>query len=325
MMSSSQVFFDEFFPTVSTWLKSSVLSWLYRFTFPDDDNNVSCCPEPIMANMIRYPILGGYAAIGVAIGVYGAHRMLHRYRSPPAINGRRNARHSLWAAAFAAFAAMNVASIPLHCLLAPLSSSFATTLRSWLWALDTFCTGASSTAIVLATTTTTTCTIQDWTLINAMFGVVGIYAYMRYNMTLPLELWYLIPTLYGAVPSTLYWLLRKRSSNDHQKAARRTAVRLVVIGMAVTVHAVLLDRWISCGAVILLPSSYLRCCGWDLWTSPAMAFLGSDLAFATLLSYLLRTSRVVVVGLEREEEMMMMMPMTTTTTKEDSSRKQKTT
>jgi hypothetical protein len=298
----SKVFFDNFFPAVSTRLQSSLYTeWLYQWSLPDE--TAALCPdEPILITStallgtnlnIHHPILCCHAIAGVLIGVYGAQRILQGDNHD--ITNQKTAKNfhrHLWAVAFAAFAAMNMVAIPLHSCrpesivsIPSPSSGPATillptsTIRPWLWALDTYCTGASSTAICL-TTFSETFSMKDWLLVNVI-GIMGMYTYLQlgYKYTLPLELWYLVPTVLAA-QMTLLWLQLLDTV-----AARRTAVRLVAIG-GTMVAGILLDPWFCS----FLPH-YLRF--WDLFTGPANVFLGCNLAFVTLLSYLV---------IEEEEE-----------------------
>jgi hypothetical protein len=310
----SKAFFDNFFPAVSTRLQLSLYTeWLYRWSLPDE--TAALCPdEPILITALKFgsvsihhPILCCHAIAGVWIGIYGAQRIL-KVDDNHDITSQKTSKHSrhLWAVAFAAFAAMNIVAIPLHscrpesivAITASPSSGPATILlptsiiRPWLWALDTYCTGASASAICLATFSgTRTFTVQkDWLLVNVI-GIMGMYTYLQlgYKYTLPLELWYLVPTVLAA-QLTLLWLQLLDTT-----AARQTAVRLVAIGITM-VAGILLDPWFCS----FLPH-YLRF--WDLFTGPANVFLGCNLAFVTLLSYLVM-----------EEEEVKRTTTTTTTT-----------
>lgn len=247
----SQSFFDSFFPEISELVQvSKYTRWLYHEAFPAEAAEL--CPESTIGGdlLIRNPILGVHAFCGVIVGIYGAFLL---------------SNHSaLWSIAFGSFAIMNIAAIPLHCLH---SSTIHPEEAPLWWALDTYFTGASSTAICLAVSSFS---VRDWMLVNVIVGWVSLFLFVQSSrFTFPLELWYALPTgLAGQV--VLVWL-----TLSNTKASRQTLAWLVGVSAAM-LGSVLADHW---------------CCLWgirmlDAFDSPTMVFFGCNLAFGILLRYL---------------------------------------
>lgn len=253
----SRAFFDSFFPVSSRLLQESKYTqWLYNVSFPAQ--TAQLCPESRIGNdiFVRNPILCCYAVGGILLGFYGAF-LLSRKHSP------------LWTIAFHSFAVMNVAAIPLHCLL-PLSPH-PETVPLW-WAVDTYSTGASSTAICLVTLSSSF-TVKDWALVNS-FGLMAIYIFFQsYRYTFPLEFWYVVPTLLAGQLALLWLCL------SNTKVSQRALALLSGIA-ATMISSLFVDPWCCSRGIRML----------DAFTSPSMLFLSCDLAFGVLLWYLLNNA-----------------------------------
>ena len=210
----SKKFIERFFPSI-TGIAKTIIPRTYSAFLPDDV--AVLCPEPtivlssptIINNgkaasilIIRNPVLLVAAILGVVIGVFGGIRFA------------KKKEQIIWSQSFLNFAMMNVTAILLHCLLPPLESIYADQYPI-LWFLDCYFTGVSSTLIVggaLGSLHILKWTSRTWILIANGLGIASGFFLQLTRIdssirTLPLELWYLIPTQFAGclLPSLLYF------------------------------------------------------------------------------------------------------------------------
>jgi hypothetical protein len=279
--------------------------------------------------LLRNPVLCLYAVVGAAIGLGGGGWLLLRFLSlMSSCRGSTSSSSSkvvllLWSIALLSFGLMNVVAVPLHCLaffrdIDDDASNSSTTddiypvTHPWLWIMDNFFTGVSSTTIVLAwigevlgrttsagsaTTTTTTMDVLLavvllvlWMDITAFVGGGAVVAFHTsttkdaaaiITTTLPLELWYLLPTsVAAAVTLPLLWCeaFRMPPMQQEQRAQIGWSCMLFC-----TVAAVLI------GGGIRLDATFCRSAGTyapiflDVFMAPTVVFGACDLAFWGLL------------------------------------------
>jgi hypothetical protein len=146
----SKVFVHSFFPAFSSLL-DTYLPAVSQLLLPDDVAEL--CPEPTVhvtvpllssIVVVRNPVLAVAAIVGIRIGFGGARRYYHGHD-----DATSTSPSILWSMAYLCFGLMNVAALPLHCLVESATDNM-TLEHPLLWVLDCFLTGASSLAIILA-------------------------------------------------------------------------------------------------------------------------------------------------------------------------------
>jgi hypothetical protein len=265
----SRVFVESFFPATVQILQSHpVTSDIHERFFPDQIREL--CPE-IVIREIRNPVLCLQAVTGAMLGLYGAYRT------------HKNER--LWSIAFIFFGLMNVVAAPLHCFLPVHDDSTLPQQYPILWVLDNLFTGVSSTAIISAclrefkdrsswTFALSSSLISEWLVCNSTLGGASVAAFLIFDWKLPLELWYLLPTVWAGAAVAPLLVMDAREGQISGNAWRS----LVLCGVAAAL--------VLCGLVLDAPfcrifshSSFAL----DTFTAPTLVFAACNLAFGGLL------------------------------------------
>lgn len=271
----SRRFVRSFFPAAAHQLESYPLSkFLFsELLFPEVTGVV--CPEVQLWGYLRNPVLLFHAIMGGAIGFYCATKLLKI--------------HGLWSAGFLFYGFMNMAAIPLHCFLPAVPRS--PEHYPLLWIADTFWTGSSSSAVVCAVVAMYKADQRKQSshrrrlvrLCVALIGLISAGIFLQDgNSTLPLELWYLLPT--GVAATTVWFCLLHRMTQQQgaDKDATQQALLLCSSAAALAVLGILLDSFFchQFGQIFL-----------DAMMAPTVVFMSCNIAFLALFQYLVQLQR----------------------------------
>ena len=343
----SRVFIESFFPTIITKLRSicdSLLDFKYinknsynilSILLHNDDmtDGMDFCRSEITVTMslhhslddnyfdelhtptkisIRNPALCLFAIFGAIFGIYtsllddnlGLHLLLRR--------PQRNLTPVLyWSMAFLFFGFMNMAAIPLHCLL-PMKSNTLDDITfhriplakqyPYLWMMDTFCTGVFSTSLIAALYTSRTI-INNYVTITStvwnrcdqylifMFvcGCTATSRYLIYDSSIELELWYILPVLLAA--ASFAFELFRRMSHHLLLSQNRILFYYYLVALFWLFTGIFLDP-LSCRWIVQMHNHKHQSnqidlsWWWDFTRLPAIAFGACDLVFIGLYHHL---------------------------------------
>jgi len=181
-------------------------------------------------------------------------------------SSRAAASNTAWALSLIFFGLMNACALPLHCLV-PAHKNLAVEYPL-LWLLDCYFTGASSMAILTACRRERQydtlgayraeegryhivrngghgesdgsglflSVLQEWSLWN-LPGVACILAFVLFSYTLPLELWYVVPTVVLAAGAVLRKMLLEYIRDGYRGSFHGAIAVALVMG----VEGILLD------------------------------------------------------------------------------------
>ena len=340
----SRIFIESFFPATISKLHTTFDSFLHNkhidinsyniisILFPNNDmtNGIESCRSEISVAIsiqhslddnyyddlhavptiitIRNPVLCFFAIFGAIFGLHISLLddnlgLLLLSRNP-----RRNQTHILyWSLAFLFFGFMNIAAIPLHCVV-PMKNDTLDGIMyhriplpqqyPFFWMMDTCCTGIFSTLLIAALHTSRTVTNdevstiwQRYSYIIFIFlcGCTATCRFLIYDSSIELELWYILPVLLAA----LLFAYELISSKSHHLLLNQSRMLLYyyLIALVLLFCGIIVDpsscRWNiqmhnhqQQNNKILLPW------WWDFTRLPAIAFGACDLVFVGLYYHL---------------------------------------
>lgn len=262
----SRRFFYSFFPTVANLISETpILSSIHdQVIFPEEV--AFLCPEVILGGVFRNPSLLLCALLGFYVGCLGGTQC----------------GDILWKVAFYSFAAMNAVCFFLHSLLTVNEGVTLPESLPILWILDNFFTGTSSMAILFAhgrLLLPANANVERYYWVSSgVLAAMAVGSFVANGCTLPLELWYIVPT---ATAAPVVWLNLLREYWYFGCHGRR------LLGCAVASLVIL------CGVVLDAPLCRLvGATSSDIVRAPTLVFLGCDIAFWSLLPGELTTATV---------------------------------
>lgn len=331
----SRVFVEAFFPAIiaekfrAIYLSSiqhqyiSEKNSFLSILFANDDSSEITATIPIYGSIVdlyseeirlpkfisvRNPVLCICALIGALLGIYVSlmNDTFGLIRLPYCVP-----RHEVfyWSISFLFFGLMNVAAIPLHCLL-PMNNYTTDDFVSkriplpqqypYLWIMDTFCTGVFSSSLIVAFYTSRTMTVDivmpptlwnryRYVIAISLCGCIATSRFLIYQSTIELELWYLLPTLWAAFLFARE-LIHKKS---HHALLNRTRVLwyYYFVALVLLFSGILVDPLSHRWSMILYDQhqehkSVDLSWWWDCTRLPAIAFGACDLVFIGLHHHL---------------------------------------
>jgi hypothetical protein len=202
---------------------------------------------------------------------------------------------------------MNLAAVPLHSLVpVVISNQRLVSLPQHyplLWAMDTYCTGVFSLALIMAfhrdnhtqyNLNQSISVVSDkWRLfVILLTGVVAIARLLLYGSSIELELWYLIPL----AMSILYVISARKLPLF---LLHRLSAPLYVLASLCLIGGVVLDaplcRW-SVHYQLRRSGNVQLPWFWDLCRLPAIAFGVCDIVFLGLYQHLQNRMRMATNG-----------------------------
>jgi uncharacterized BrkB/YihY/UPF0761 family membrane protein len=289
----------------------------------DDNYNYSdlyMAPPTIIT--IRNPALCLFAILGAMFGLFvslldNQLRLWLLWRRPQQRNQTHHQR-LYWSMAYLFFGLMNVAAIPLHCILPMKHEAFDDDIQqdhriplphqypTW-WMMDTGCTGIFSTLLIVALYTSrssssygnggdddgirssNTWNQYQYVLCILLFACTAAYRFLIHDSSIELELWYSLPVLSAAL-SFAHELMHHHQHHSLLKKSRALSY-YYVIAIALLFGGILIDasscRWIEQTLNHHPRSKNIRLSWWwDLTRLPAIAFGACDLVFLGLYHHL---------------------------------------
>jgi hypothetical protein len=255
---------------------------------------------------IRNPALCIFAIIGTLLGLYVAlidNTFGVLQCKSPSIH--KNNNHNIyWSISFLFFGLMNIAAIPLHCIL-PVNHQLNSLPQQYpyLWIMDTFCTGVFSSSLLVAalstkktTTITTTTYIDYWYFILILcIGCIATFRFLLYDSSIELELWYTIPLLCAALLFTKQFIHPNQNLSLFTNASSRQQqstllVYFYIIALTWLIVGLVIDP-MACRYSMQHQHQQLHITlsvswWWDVTRLPAIAFGACDLAFIGLYHHL---------------------------------------
>jgi hypothetical protein len=274
----SKQFVESFFPNIFARLRRTTPT-IIDFFFPDDVAQL--CPEVAVDVhgyfTIHNPVLAVGAVVGILIGLGGAWRL------GPTM-------HVSWTIAFLCFGLMNATALPLHCFLPDDDTKTMPEHYPIWWMLDCLFTGWSATALTSACLDLylrRSLLVEGkmlpyiWWLGNAILAALSITSFASHQVTLGLELVYLLPI--GIAACALWPLMIWSSLNNWVRQERGWIILLISIcvsalGGTIVVLGALLDATVC---------RYIGQPWGDTFMVATMAFWGCDVAFAGIAVWLL--------------------------------------
>jgi hypothetical protein len=280
---------------------------------------------------IRNPTLCIWAIWGALYGCRCSMALFRQWQqgSGGAPNEKRHSHHTqssssstsllLFSLAFAGYGIMNAVAIPLHCFFPVDDTVVLPRQYPLLWTLDTYWTGAFSTAIICAVGqeyletlfSTRAGRLDTWaTLWACIVCKVGLGGYCIWSvwgkplnaveddndvsvtMTLPLELWYLLPLLVAiVVAASARWTTTPPLESRYNivispACLGAVALVLAVVGLLADATACRYASRLFAGPFADLHASkniaWWQCLLLDSVRAPAVAFGACNVAFVSL-------------------------------------------
>lgn len=285
-----------FFPFFTEFTQRSTFGHsIFERLFPIDA--VDRCPESVYITnsmVIRLPYLGFSAILGIIIGVVGSIifglKLQRNFSSMSRI-------YFYLCMAYAAFGAMNVCGVFIHCIWDAPSPTYPI-MTPALWSLDCFFTGVS--AFSLAYASLENILPSHLSVANfysyCMMQVLGMMFLVQFmvddSATIFLETWYLIPVLLAGhiiVLDLAVEMFQRHGKQDNItntlsnqqhslwiEVTKNYGPKLFLLGVAHATGGVFLDASLCS----IVGTSYITL---DWFSASTCLFFGCDLAFVGLM------------------------------------------